>query len=171
MGIRCKDGVVLVRARQALAFPSPFLRPRHVIDRFSPRGRDSPAAAHFCGASLFAHGHRSPPPKPRTRAQGVEKLVMSKMMVPHSNRRIYTVDKHAGIVRAFLLALLVSLVLLLPAARAPLCPPLPASAGCFQPRAARREPHCNKTPPPAASNRNENETTPGHRGASARRPV
>ena len=30
--------------------------------------------------------------------QGCEKLVMSKLLVEHSNRRIYNVDKHAGVV-------------------------------------------------------------------------
>jgi len=31
--------------------------------------------------------------------QGVEKLVLSKMLVKGSNRRIHSVDKHAGVVR------------------------------------------------------------------------
>lgn len=33
------------------------------------------------------------------RRQGVEKLVVSKMMVQGSNRRVHTVDRHAGMVR------------------------------------------------------------------------
>ena len=31
--------------------------------------------------------------------QGVEKLVVSKMLVAGSNRRVHAVDKHAGVVR------------------------------------------------------------------------
>jgi hypothetical protein len=32
--------------------------------------------------------------------QGVEKLIISKLLVEGSNRRIYTVDRHAGAVSA-----------------------------------------------------------------------
>jgi hypothetical protein len=39
-------------------------------------------------------------PHVRCRLQGVEKLVVSKMMVEGSNRRIHTVDRHAGLARA-----------------------------------------------------------------------
>ena len=34
--------------------------------------------------------------------QGVEKLIVSKMLVEGSNRRIHAVDRHAGLVNNFL---------------------------------------------------------------------
>ena len=60
----------------------------------------APAAAAAAGAPCRPAVHRllpHTPARPCHCLQGAEKLVVSKMLVEHSNRRTYPVDRHAGV--------------------------------------------------------------------------
>ena len=72
VGLRCKDGVVLVRV---------------------PAGQPGCACVREHGPDAW------PCPLASLLAKGVEKLVLSKMLCEGSCRRIHNVDRHAGLVR------------------------------------------------------------------------
>jgi len=55
-------------------------------------GTDQTLDIHDVCLYLHAHMHL-------LSLQGVEKLIVSKLLVEGSNRRIYNVDRHAGMVR------------------------------------------------------------------------
>lgn len=85
VGIRCKDGVVLVSGPFPLRPHCPGCRPLLRLGTCTPPRLPAPFAYL---ASLCI---------PCAHPQGAEKLIVSKMLEAHSNRRTFPVDRHAGV--------------------------------------------------------------------------
>ena len=75
MGIRCKDGVILVSFLLHLSYLISF----------------KSSAGSRCLSWLLAQDAGG--------LQGVETQIISKMLEKGSNRRTYAIDRHAGVVR------------------------------------------------------------------------
>ena len=82
VGIRCKDGVVLVSGHL-----------RSWLRTSPPLG----GSRWACAAPSTSPAPLAPRALP---AQGAEKLIISKMLVENSNRRTFPVDRHAGVATA-----------------------------------------------------------------------